>query len=374
MLSWLTSSIGSNQILRVHEASRISILVTTILFWFGLAAAAAENPVLHMAFIVGGMLSGFVAGVASSYIVSGLRGKTHRIMGLTYYILILAPIIASLSPLLALAKLEYWLIFNAISLALLVVPSVVTAQLTQGTIRLSFVGFTISHVAASIYLIVGYVTKAYIVIGIAPFLLGFLMAYPILMIYSVTINALPSTYGKKPLTLLYFISILLTLLALILLSTGYVKVSTIVLAASFIAYAFAVRMDKLATIIKEVSGLKNPIARRSHAYFIYGHAFVVGIIGVSLVESIMYLIGLLKLGCIIHMVAIGFIGLHISIHAPMMLPVILGIASARRYNYLAFVLLSTAAVLFCLAKPLSMVLVVLGVILTIMVMWPKLRG
>jgi hypothetical protein len=83
-----------------------------------------------------------------------------------------------------------------------------------------------------------------------------------------------------------------------------------------------------------------------------------------------------KLGCIIHATAIGFAGLHIFIHAPMMLPVILGVPTARRYNPIPYALLSIAAASPCLGgypNILMWATLITALIAAVLVVWPPPR-
>jgi len=92
----MSRSLSSQDIYMVHLASRLGVLVSIIWVVGVLVSAFLREYWFHVLFVVGGVMAGFVSSIASSYIVSGLRGKKHSAMPIARWVLVLSPILASL--------------------------------------------------------------------------------------------------------------------------------------------------------------------------------------------------------------------------------------------------------------------------------------
>ncbi len=153
-------------------------------------------------------------------------------------------------------------------------------------------------------------------------------AYLVPLIYAVTLHALPRTYRYRanlPLAL-----VMIALHALALAGLGPIRH---LMWASMIAYLGAARLDLA------YSGLKSVRVREAlpaHRYLIAGYLLLAPLLILS------WFIQVNALG-LLHILLIGFVGLHIYAHAPMMIPVLLGIRNAKRFNYPTLILLMLAA-------------------------------
>ncbi|MDK2383677.1 MAG: hypothetical protein QI199_02555 [Candidatus Korarchaeota archaeon] len=153
-------------------------------------------------------------------------------------------------------------------------------------------------------------------------------AYPVPLIYAVTLHALPKTYRYRaslPLT------ILMTALHALALS-GFGP-SRHLMWASMLSYLGAARLDL------SLRGLRSVRVREAlpaHRYLIAGYLLLIPLLILS------WFMPVNSLG-LLHILLLGFVGLHIYAHAPMMIPVLLGIRNAKRFNYSALLLLLLAA-------------------------------
>ncbi len=153
-------------------------------------------------------------------------------------------------------------------------------------------------------------------------------AYPVPLIYAVTLHALPKTYRYRASLPLALTTIVLHALALAGLSS-----SRHLMWASMLTYLGAARLD-LAYL--ELKSVKVRGALPAHRYLIAGYLLLAPLLVLS------WFIPVDALG-LLHILLIGFVGLHIYAHAPMMIPVLLGIRNAKRFNYPALILLMLAA-------------------------------
>ncbi len=372
------STMDSRRIKRVHRASMAGILASLAYLAIGLVAAAVRAAEYHVFMMAGGVLVAFVVAVESSYVVSPMRAKSHPLMGASYAFLVASPIIAALAPPIGVALgLGAWSATLIASLALEVIPALVGASLSRGSVRASLAASAFSNALTAVYLGVAAHTLRGnpVLVG-----LGLLYAFPVPMIFAVSLHAFPSTYGRKPLWPLLPLPFALAAAASLGLAVEARPAPWILVAAalSLVAYIPAARIHEAPRIAGEVSReRKPPIVVKTHKYFLWGHVYVA-----IIVAYILYLASLraagwpVRLGCLIHATAIGFAGLHIFIHAPMMLPVILGIPTARRYNVSPYALLAIAAAAPCVGhypNPLMWASLLAALAAAVLVVWPPPR-
>ena len=368
----------SRRIRRVHKASMAGVIASLAYLAAGLVAAGLRAAESHVFMMAGGVLVTFVVAVESSYVVSPMRAKGHPLMTAAYAGLVVSPIIALLAPPLGVALgLRVWAWLLAASLLVEALPAFVGASLARDTVRASLAAAGFSDLLAAAYL-----ALAPLRLGGSPVLagLGLLYAYPVPMIFSVSLHAFPSTYARKPLwPLLPAPFALAAASSLGLALTGRLGAWMLAAAAlSLVAYIPAARIHEAPRIAGEIASSRKPqIVVKTHKYFLQGHVFVAIIALYTLALASLWAAGYrVKLGCIIHATAIGFAGLHIFIHAPMMLPVILGIPTARRYNPIPYTLLSIAAASPCLGSYPNILMratLVAALIAAVLVVWPPPR-
>jgi hypothetical protein len=122
--------------------------------------------------------------------------------------------------------------------------------------------------------------------------------------------------------------------------------SNVLLGVSMLVSVLAFRGDRLRSYYAKARASSSPIARGGTLYFLYGHVFAFSALiaaGVVLIASAALRLNPLIL---IHMMTLGAISLFVLIHAPLMLPVMMGWSSARRYNLTPYVSQAVAAVLW----------------------------
>ncbi|GEM_PF-3120298 len=164
--------------------------------------------------------------------------------------------------------------------------------------------------------------------GIEAWITAVEWAYPVPLIYAVTLHALPKTYRYRaslPLT------VLMTALHAFALS-GFGP-SRHLMWASMLTYLGAARLD---LAFRGLRSVRVREALPAHRYLIAGYLLLIPLLILS------WPIPLDELG-LLHILLVGFVGLHIYAHAPMMIPVLLGMRNAKRFNYPALLLLVMAA-------------------------------
>ena len=189
-------------------------------------------------------------------------------------------------------------------------------------------------------------------------------------IYAVTLHSFPSTFGDAP-------SLPLTTLTLGLLALGAVmflrglRYYQAALGASMILSFPAFKGHRLPRYHAKAKGAANPIARGGTLFFLYGHAFAFAsllAVGGLMVSSVLFSVGVLY---VIHAVTLGVISMFILIHAPMMLPVIMGWSSARRYSLAPFILEAAGAALWPLNMHVSFFFVGLAFVFDALIVKPS---
>ncbi len=153
-------------------------------------------------------------------------------------------------------------------------------------------------------------------------------AYPIPLTYAVTLHALPKTYRYSVNRALALLMIIFHAFALLGLNP-----TKIFMWISMLAYLGASRLDLAYFGVKSVRVRE---ALPAHRYLMAGYLLLLPL----LILSWPIPTNTLEL---LHILLIGFVGLHIYAHAPMMIPVLLGTRNAKRFNYSALVLLTLAA-------------------------------
>ncbi len=362
----------ANDVFMVHFASRFGVAASIAELVLALVAALLGYYWYHVSLIAGGVLVGFVASIASSYIVSGIRGKESSLMGLAKALLLVVPAAAPFTPL-AGVLIGPWALGVSASVVLLAasIPAFIAASLTRGSVRASMAGIGVSSLYGAVYLAVGCLTGS--VYDYIYFYTGLLYAYPVPMIYSVSIHSFPSTYREKPVLPLYAaaMAVLAAGLALTLQGMDY---GFPVSAASMLLYYPAIGLHRAGRVLSKIKEARNPIVRKTHMYFLAGHFYALLATFIAILYTVLYMSDPLSpLECITHSLALGFVGLHIYIHAPLMLPVILGIPTARRYNQSPYAALLLSLLVFCINRDLALVLVAASLALLALIVWPPAK-
>jgi len=152
-------------------------------------------------------------------------------------------------------------------------------------------------------------------------------AYPVPLIYAVTLHALPKTYRYRA-----SLPLAIPMIALHALVLCGFDPSRHLMWTSMLSYLGAARLD---LALRGLRSVRVREALPAHRYLISGYLLLIPLLILSWFMPVNTL-GLL------HILLLGFVGLHIYAHAPMMVPVLLGIRNAKRFNYSALILLLLA--------------------------------
>ncbi len=203
-----------------------------------------------------------------------------------------------------------------------------------------------------------------------PLALTFVSVEAVGAIYAVTLHSFPSTFGDEPsLSLTALTFGLLTLGALML--TWGLKYYEALLGASMVVSFPAFSGHRFPKYSVKAKSAPNPTARGGTLFFLYGHAFAFAsliVVGALLIASTWLNFEALYL---VHAVTLGVITTFVLIHAPMMLPVIMGWPSARRYSLSPFVLEAIGAALWPLNMHVSFFLVGLAFVFDALIVKPS---
>ena len=307
----------------------------------------------------------FVTGVSAAYVASGLRRAPWWLDRLVGLLALAVGAAALLAPRSSLPLIVASLAYGGVVLW--------ASTLASGSVALSLGGLGASYLVLGLYLLLP---------GPGDWLLrvvGAVYASAVGPIYAVTVHSFPRTYGMEPRRCCAYLLYLAHAAGVLLLAAGLVKASAALLtAAMLILYPLAARLDSMPGVYR---GLRSrlatgrSVALRSHLYFLAGH-FLVPLMALYVAAGWLLLLhggGVLLLA---HAVAAGFTLLHIEIHAPMMLPVILGLRHARRYWLLNYILLAPVPLLVPMGGPwglLGLVLAASSMAATLLVAWPTAR-
>ena len=166
-----------------------------------------------------------------------------------------------------------------------------------------------------------------------------LLAYPLTLIYAVSSQSFPKTFGDRANWALAFLSSSLAISALF-----YPHSISILVLVSLILYFASIRLYRFRDYLRKVEAMKaNQIAYKANKYFLYGHLWALA----SVLAPFVYFNNTLAL---LHSLLLGFISIHIFIHFPLMVPIILRIRNKRRYNQLPFLFALASAYVWPLAK------------------------
>ncbi len=344
----------------IRRISVIGVAETIILLTVSIALLPLGYPKTHARLMAYTVLPLFVYSVAMVYLASS-RPRHEKTI---YPLLILFLALYALLPLTVLSGftlLQHY--YGAVSI-LSSAPFFIGGASKKGSLRLSLLLLGFSMLQTGVILL-----SAARVLGadFYPPKLGLLalIGYPVTAIYAVSIHAVPRTYKAQPHGIASALLVLLLLSGLTSFTAGYYKISLTLYALSLLVYPLSIKLYRLNEWLRETSTKKSP-GRPGNLYFLYGHIFVALF---SLISA--YAVAGFALGYIgnvftaIHLVAMGFIGVHIYIHAPMMLPVVVGVATKRRYTMLPFILLLLATLVWPLNGPLSLLLFLLSLCRTL---------
>lgn len=173
--------------------------------------------------------------------------------------------------------------------------------------------------------------------------LGLTASFPVPLIHAVTVHSLPSTFKDKPLKPAAVAGGVLTLVMppAFLVSE---RAGSAVLAVFLAAYVLSARLYRTPSYVRIAKGFKSPAARFGVLFFAHSHLVSLAYTLSATTAAAAHAAGILGGLQLIHILAAGFVALHVYIHVPLMLPTILALPAARRFKLaLASVILAAAS-------------------------------
>jgi len=340
--------------LQVREVSRIGILTSIAYLALSLGVLLAGYHHRHAYIMLYSALLLFPHSVALTYVASGaIRNKRAQKLIMASAIITFAMFVAPIFGL--------WLnweiptaVFAAISIPM-IFASILAGRLQRGNIKLSFYLVSSSYIiyltTVASLLIRGWPEK----FSIAATALTF--AYPVTLIYAVTVNSLPSTFNDKPSYTLSYTLPILTAIGSFLVGLRFLKIGSAIVAASTLIYIFAARMYKLQKYLSSIERLnKESPAYKGSAFFIKSHYVIIASIILTIIYTSLFVaksFSFFCLLCLLHAYVMGFVSIHVFLHAPVMLPVVLKVKHKRRYTLWPLILALVAAAIWPTVWPIS---------------------
>jgi len=319
----------------------------------GLILPALGFTDIHMQVMLYGSIILFPHAVALAYVASATPRDKQAILGATTLLstmLALAPIIAIL------VGQQLASLLTLIPATTMIPASIVAARARKGSARLS-----LAMVAAAYTFLI----LALILLTLAPrdpitaaYTLA--LAYPVPLIIAVTTHSLPSTFHDEPHPLAPLPLTLAGAAALLYYLQGHTQTITILEAITLTTYIYTARIYRTYTTYNKKIGQPKTPAQKGLHYFLTGHKLIP-----PLILYILYAISTKPTLTALHAYTIGFILHHVIIHAPLMIPVILGIKHKRKYTILPYVTLIIALLTWPLMLYLSLITLLITILLII---------
>ena len=300
--------------------ARALTLYSLLIFTAALLLAPA-SPGLHIDLMRSSVIL-FPHAVAIAY-VSSLSKRRWKGVELLNAPLFLLPLNYDL--------LKHYLVVPSLHAA---VHSFLSSKAWKGPFKRSLQMVSLSYVALAIYSLT----------SSSPFIDAVrLLAYPITLIYAVSCQSFPKTYGEEANWPLAFASSLAAFSFLLYPAPLYY----LGLASTF-TYLISIKLYKLGEYYSKVKQMEGT-AGKAQEYFLLGHAFVAP----SVLWPWLFSTDPLSL---LHSTLLGFVALHVFIHFPFMVPIILRVRNRRRYCKLVFPLAELAALSWPLQRHLAYLL------------------
>ncbi len=349
----------------IREIARIGILASILYLFISLGVLLAGFEHRHAYIMLYSALLLFPHSVALVYVASGAMND-KRVLNIVYMASIIT-IFMFFAPLAGL-----WLNWKVPTATFLVISAIMAVASALGgaskreSLKISLFlvssSYIITVITIATMILSGWPSK----FSIAATALT--LAYPITLIYSVTVHSLPSTFRDKPISWLSYLLPITSGSGSILVALRYMKVGAIVASIGMILYIFASRMYRLRVYLKGLERLdRKSAAYRGSSFFVNSHYVVIASVLLAFIDSILLYTGYCNLLCFLHCLAMGFVSVHVFIHAPMMLPVVLKVRHKRRYNLSPQVLALIAATIWPLSGITSYFIYIAAFVLDVLI-------
>jgi hypothetical protein len=325
--------------------------------------AIAGNFLVHAGLMLYSSLILFPYGIAIAYIASGALRRSFAVVLASAGGVILVVLPTLVAAVLGLEEIVDALVSLAGFLAAL--SSGYVALNRKGSIRLSLFMVCVTMINLSVIPLLRMILVS---TSLFEYAIALVIGFPISLIYAVTVHSLPSTFNDKP---LYEASIplpFMNLLASILVLSKWTAYGILLLLFSLALYIVAARIYRVPRYL-DTAKQRSGVARRGLLYFLYGHVAVIISILIIVIYSLAFIAGsgFCRVLCVLHELALGFTSLHVYIHAPIMIPVILGIKHRRRFNPIPYLATILAMLFFPLNTELALIFYVIAFLSTVFI-------
>ncbi|MCE4607176.1 MAG: hypothetical protein F7B59_07615 [Desulfurococcales archaeon] len=341
----------------LRKTSRIGIIETLAILAVSLGYLPFGYARIHAKLIVYGLVPVFVYSIAMVYLASAKPGHDRVIFPwllATYPFILVTPFVSLLG------SFTILMYYYGATLIFASIPFFLGYLTKKGSLRISLGLLGLSMLQTGVILIASIVTYGS---SLKPPEIGtaVLLAFPVTAIYAISVHAVPKTFRSEPEKLSTIILSAVLILATIAYTVGYYRYAIMLYAVSFFAYPISIRLYKIREWERSIKAKKDTPGKPGNLYFIYSHYFVWLFTILTPITTYMYLEGSIKdIYTLIHVLTIGFIGMHIYIHAPMMVPVVINVKTKRRYTILPPLFLTLAVILWPFSGALSYILVALS--------------
>jgi hypothetical protein len=351
-----------------RSVSQVGIVLSLFYLVLGLALALLGSRLLHIAFMAFGFLPSFTYSIASSYVASLARTSASDIA--------IATAVTWSAPLASLLSPKWPLLLLGLASAYMAVSTAVRySGRVPARFRPSILAVSAAYGSMGLFGVVAGLTGN---LGIVPAGLGVALASAVGMIYAVTWHSLPRTFGDAGslpgLVALYAAHYS----SLAVLALGRTGPALMLLGAGLLLYGFSSNFHRLGRYISASRSAPEGPARKGRLYFAWGHVMVAASIAAVLVLIAAYTAGEARLATLVHAISVGFVGMHIYIHVPMMLPSLFGIRAPGLFTRMPFLLLLVSSLLWPISPQAFMALFVasaaLVLINTVPVLSRKISG
>ncbi len=324
-------------------ASRAGIYSSLAFFAAALALVYTGRVELHSWLALSGALTLFPASVWVAYAASASRGaastRGYTVASTVAVASIVAGGFVGSRSMDAGAVLLGAGLLLASAAGLIVLPTV-----RRGEARLSVALGSLAALSGGVYSLLYVVLVGIpggIPLGLAA---GLIASFPVPLIHAVTVHSLPSTFRDKPLRQAALAGGALSL-AMPVAFLASERAGSLLLAFFLAVYVLSARLYRAPSYAGVARTFKSPAARSGALFFAYSHTLSLAYTLTAAAVAAAHASGLIGGGLqLIHAIAAGFVALHVYIHVPMMLPTILALPAARRFNLaLASVLLAAAS-------------------------------
>ncbi len=337
----------------IGRLARVGLTASIVL---GLTALflAPFKPQAHMAIASTAIPITFPLTVYIPFL-AGLKGGSPR-RGIEGLLAVTAAMLAIITPLVALYTYKVALLIGALSLlttlyfALLQVrgrrePLILfTYPLLAGFIGLSYSVFRDLTVVETALLVASSFTTP--------------------LIFTVSIMTMSRNYRVSLRPARIYIPLALNALSLAILA--YSKIAGLALLVIFLLSHFIAMGYYKSPELLRVAGTSTPLFKSVVRYIVFGHTTAL----ISVILLAYHIVVGADEIILVHDIYMGFIGAHVFLHTPLMIPFMAGVKSSKRYTPASFTSLLLATILRPISPELSYLLLLLGLVALILVVKP----